>query len=62
MESSVIAIHQVWQNKYSGERVRISSHVFQFIWDCINTRSKKTTQITEFELSDGWKLLNEKKR
>lgn len=61
MDSSLVFFHQVWQNKYSNERIRITSHVFQFLWGCVDIRNKKQTQITEYDLVDGWNLLDEHK-
>jgi len=53
---SVVAFNQVWQNKYSSNRIKITGHIMQFLWECINVRNNKTTQITEYELIESWTL------
>ena len=49
-----VKFNQVWKSKYSNERIRINGHVFQFLWDCINIKNNKKTQITEYELIESW--------
>ena len=58
---SAVTFHQVWQSKYSSSRIKITGHIMQFLWECVDVRTNKTIQITEYELVESWVLVHDYK-
>lgn len=57
-DCSAVAFNQIWHNKYSSNRIKITGHIMQFLWECVDIRKNKTFQISEYELIEKWILFN----